>query len=240
MDTFSIPVTPILPFISNDKLFEQVKIVLRKAQKKLENSKQQMHKNVIDPFSAIFEALINDISFEEWIERERMRQTQKTFQNSIGEFHQGILGSVEGWENLGTGHVVDLKNDQLKTIAEIKNKFNTTKGNDKMGIYDNFMSLLDGDLVGYTGYYVEIIPQGRKQYDNAFTPPDNTTKTKRPSRNDIRIIDGKSFYSKVTGYPNALENLYRVLPTIITQILGTTEKPNGYYASFQDLFNKAF
>ena len=34
---------------------------------------------------------------------------QKSFANAIGEFHQNIIGHINGWENLGRGQIVDLK-----------------------------------------------------------------------------------------------------------------------------------
>lgn len=33
---------------------------------------------------------------------------KKSLQNHVGEFHQNILGSLLGWENLGTSQVGDL------------------------------------------------------------------------------------------------------------------------------------
>ncbi|WP_010129810.1 Eco47II family restriction endonuclease, partial [Haemophilus sputorum] len=64
------------------------------------------------------------------------------------------------------------------------------------------------------GYYVEILPVNGKTYDKPFTPSDNKTKTRRPENDRIRQIDGKSFYERVTGNPNALEDLYKMLPEV--------------------------
>jgi hypothetical protein len=122
----------LLPFISNFDLYQAVEKVLY-----VSNFSVNIHRNVIDPFSALFDALRQDISVEQWLTQETMRQSQKTLQNAIGDFHQKILGSVVGWDDLGTGHIFDLKNDSEKIIAEIKNKHNTTKGNHKVAIYDD-------------------------------------------------------------------------------------------------------
>ena len=137
-------------------------------------------------------------------------------QNAIGIFHQEILGSIPGWVDLGTGGGLDVASKKMKTIAEVKNKFNTTKGNHKVEIYDAIKSKLKlPEYDGYTGYYVEIIPQGRKTYDKPFTPPDSKTKKRRPTKKKIRVIDGVSFYAMATGRKNALQELFEALPHVI-------------------------
>ncbi len=137
-------------------------------------------------------------------------------QNAIGNFHQEILGFSYGWKDLGTGGGLDVINEKMKIIAEIKNKFNTTKGNHKIEIYDAIKAKLKlPEHKNYTGYYVEIIPQGKKKYDKPFTPPDNKTGKNRPTRNKIRVVDGISFYAMATGRKNALQELFEVLPLVI-------------------------
>lgn len=96
-----------------------------------------------------------------WLKQEEARLVQKTLQNLVGNFHQEILGHMDGWTNLRTGSVVDLLNSEQKIIAEVKNKYNTTKGNHKKVIYDDLHSLIRTEFPGYTGYYVEIIPKSQ-------------------------------------------------------------------------------
>lgn len=88
--------TDLLPFISNKDLYEQVAVVLRVAEKATIGAEQKLYKNVIDPFSALFDASYQGISFDQWLKQEQSRQIQKTFQNAIGTFHQAILGSMPG------------------------------------------------------------------------------------------------------------------------------------------------
>lgn len=47
---------------------------------------------------------------------ETTRQAQKTLQNHIGDFHQNILGSVDGWINLKVGSIIDLISEDLPAI----------------------------------------------------------------------------------------------------------------------------
>ena len=199
---------------------------------------KDFYRNIIDPFSAVFESLYNDISLKEWTEREKTRQVQKTLQNAIGLFHQKILGSVESWENLGIGNVIDLVNNKSKIIAEIKNKFNTTKGNHKTAIYDDLDMLVKNKYFGYTAYYVAILT--KKRIDKPFTPSDNRTKFHRQINENIREIDGASFYKIVTGDANGLYKIYKNLPLILSEILDKDSSKVTKDPLFEQFFKQAF
>jgi len=205
-----------LKFISDENLCSAVTKVIQIIETAEQDAQIKLHKNVVDPFSALFHGITHSISYQEWIEQEKNRQIQKTMQNAIGGFHQEILGATFGWKNLGIGGGLDVLNKKMKIIAEVKNKFNTTKGNHKVEIYDAIKAKLKtSEYNNYIGYYVEIIPQGKKKYDKPFTPSDNKTKKRRPVKNKIRVIDGISFYAMATGRKNALQELFEVLPIVI-------------------------
>lgn len=177
-----------LKFISDENLISAVATVVAVIENADLNTEENLHKNVIDPFSALFQGVTHTISYKEWINQEKARQVQKTMQNAIGNFHQEILGIMVGWKNLGTGGGLDVINEKLKIIAEVKNKFNTTKGNHKVEIYDSIKSKLNTpEYKDYIGYYVEVVPKGRNKYDKPFIPPDNKTQKRRPTRNKIRV-----------------------------------------------------
>ena len=212
----------LLPFIKDKDLYQHVKVVLDVAKNATDDAEEKIYSNVTDPFSALFDASNQSISLAEWMGQEKSRQIQKTLQNAIGEFHQNMLGPMPGWINLKTGSVSDLSNKKKKIIAEVKNKYNTTKGNYRTAIYDDFKKLLKSGYVGYGAYYVEVISKGRKAYDKPFMPSDNRTGKRRPKNKSIRVIDGKSFYALASGNPEALKQLYLALPTAIRKILGKT------------------
>lgn len=185
---------------------------------KAQQEEQDIYRNTLDCFSAAIDASIRGITLEEWIESEKQRQSQKTLQNKIGDFHQKILGTLEGVVDLGVGEVVDIIYKDKKIVAEIKNKHNTTKGNHKKVIYDDLINVL-AQYEGYTGYYVEILPKNGRTYDKPFIPSDNVTKTSRADSEQIRIIDGKSFYKIISGDDNALKELYSLIPELTSEIL---------------------
>ena len=115
-----------LHFITEEKLTAICADIVKKGQSAIVNSDEKLFENIVDPFSALFDSAISGITLSEWIKREKTRQMQKTLQNAIGTFHQNVIGSIDGWEDLGTGNVVDLRCQSKKILAEVKNKWNTT------------------------------------------------------------------------------------------------------------------
>ncbi|PIY93467.1 MAG: Eco47II family restriction endonuclease [Candidatus Magasanikbacteria bacterium CG_4_10_14_0_8_um_filter_32_14] len=205
---------PYLKFISDKNLISAVSKVINVIEKAEQDAEVNIHKNVIDPFSALFHGITKSIPYTDWMEQEKARQTQKTMQNSIGDFHQDILGSISGWKNLGTGGGLDVINKKMKIIAEVKNKYNTTKGNHLVKLYDDIKNTLKNyEYTGYTGYYVEVISKRRKKYDKPFTPSEKGKR--RPAKNKIRVIDGVNFYEMATGRKNALLELFDIIPQVI-------------------------
>ncbi len=229
---------PLLPFISNEDLRSAVVEVIDKTNSAIKSAEEKLYSNAIDPFSAVFDASCFSIDYEEWFKKEKSRQIQKTLQNAIGDFHENILGSIRGWIKLPVGNVIDTVSKEKRIITEIKNKHNTTKGSDKKQLYDNLKSQLAlKNYHGYTGYYVEIIPKNKKVYDKPFTPSDNVAGGRRPEREDIRVIDGKSFYALASGNDNALYMLYKILPKVISEVLND---PDVLTRASSDMFKELF
>ena len=215
----------ILSWITDEKLINAVKFLINKAILAQNSSEENFEKNVIDPFSALFQIAGLNIDYDAWIVNEKTRQAQKTLQNHIGDFHQVILGSIAGWQNLKTGSIVDLISEEHQILAEVKNKHNTVKGSDLAGLYKSLESLVmpkSSKYKGYTAYYVSIIPRKPDAYNKPFVPSDKEKGEKCAENEKIRMIDGASFYSLVTGEEAALKNLFDVLPSVIEQITGNS------------------
>ncbi len=237
---YKLPNKQLLPFIKNDALFFNVQKVIDKALLAAKKSEENLHSNTIDPFSAVFDASCQGVSLKDWIKLEKSRQIQKTLQNAIGDFHQDTIGSIPTWENLPTGSIVDVRNKDKKIIAEIKNKYNTTKFSDRPAYYDNLKHLIEGDYVGYTSYYVEVIPDKRKVYDEPFIPSDHILKGKKPENEKIRLVDGKTFYYLATGQKDSLQKLYEVVPYVAATILGFRVEKITDDELFSQLFKQAY
>lgn len=235
-----------LDYVSDEILIEEVKYILDKAVAKRKAAEKEFNKNVIDPFGALFESPVFD-SHAEWKDSEMIRQCQKTIQNHVGTFHQKLLGRVEGWEDLGTGGVVDLVCEDKKIIAEVKNKYSTVTGGKLAEQYHSLEGLVTpkhSRFKGYCSYFVNIIPRKPERLNQVFTPSDKETGKLCPVNEDIRVIDGASFYTLVTGRPDALKELHTALPKVIEHIYKTIYKVEGFSisdsADFSSYFDLAY
>ena len=199
------------------------------------------YKNIVDPFSALFDMTVSGIgSYDEWVRAEIRRQHQKTLQNAVGKFHQRVLGRVEGWVDLGVGEIFDLLCPSRKIFAEVKNKFNTVKASNKKDLYKSMGCWIGAtsEHFEYTGYYVQILTRGK--FNRPFVPSDNTTKSKVAENPKIREIDGTSFYTLVTGSPTAFRDVYNILPFVLQDICPTFDaKAIAGDETFDDLFLRA-
>lgn len=211
---------PLLSYINDDDFFGEVEFLLSRAMKKRKDAEKTFNNNVIDPFGALFESS-GFTTHAEWRNSEMARQCQKTIQNHVGTFHQKILGHVDGWEDRGTGGVIDLINESKKILAEVKNKYSTVTGGDLADKYkslDDLVSPKPSIYKGYTAYFVNIIPKKPERFNTTFTPSDKGRGTLCPKNENIRIIDGASFYHLVTGRQDALKELHEALPGAIEKI----------------------
>jgi hypothetical protein len=233
-----------LSFISNEELEKAVGHLLTVARKAKIDVAKDINRNVVDPFSILFQMSGFNIDSDTWKTGEMSRQAEKTLQNHVGKFHQDILGAASGWNNLDTGQIIDLECTGKKIIAEIKNKHNTISGGKLAGLYQDLESQVmpkHSKYKGYTAYYAIVIPKKSNRYDKEFTPPDKTKGSCCAKNPLIREIDGASFYTMVTGEENALSELFDVLPDVIEQICkDTTQYKFDDRAFARSFFNAAF
>jgi len=74
-----------------------------------------------DPFVFLLQCGANKISLEDWLKLEKNRRIDKALTNFIGEFHERVINALPSWKKPKRGF--DARNDDLKIIAEIKNKY---------------------------------------------------------------------------------------------------------------------
>ena len=67
-----------------------------KAKEKI--TKKKFYNNKIDTIKLTFDTKFNSIDEESIIETEILRQIDKSINNSIGTFHEQILGGIKGFE----------------------------------------------------------------------------------------------------------------------------------------------
>lgn len=234
---------PYLNYISDEQLKLIVKSVLDKGIERKKAAESKFTKNVIDPFGSLFEAAAFNVDHNTWKNSETIRQCQKTLQNHVGDLHQKILGGVKDWQDLGTGSMVDLVCDSQQIIAEVKNKYNTVTGGKLADQYYSLERLVmpkASKYRNYTAYFVNIIPKSPERFNGTFEPSDKDKGAKCPRNEQIRVIDGASFYALVTGEENAIKDLYNALPVVIEDIFKTDYNQPEFTIPDQQAFEKYF
>jgi hypothetical protein len=201
-----------LKWITEEKLTQICQEICTQGKPKTEGLD---YRNIVDPFSALFDMAMSHVDYDEWIKNEITRQHQKTLQNAVGTFHQKVLGSIAGWEEVDDR--IDLKCDKRKIIAEVKNKFNTVTGKHRINVLKELAGWRsEKGRKKYTGYFVQIL--AKETLFKQFTTTDNNEGGMKSTVNGVYEIDGKSFYALVTGSDTALDDLYNVLPFILEKI----------------------
>lgn len=222
-------------FVSDDDFLESVNHVFSTYERlKGHIDMVKMQRQIIDPFKMVFDMYSLKTGLDKWILNEKIRQDDKTVNNSIGEFHQILLGKVEGWIDLGIGDAtqVDLKNDAENIFIEIKNKHNTVNKSSKDRVRDN----LEAIAINYptaTAYYAYIITQ-KPSGENVWKYKEE----KYPTNERIREIRGRAVYELVTGNPNALDEVWKALPLAITELSGDTFSLKKNHQSTSEVFLK--
>lgn len=187
----------------------------------------ELNKNTLDAFSAMVDVYSSNSNFNEWIENEKIRQRQKSLQGKIGDMHELMISSLKTSINKRVAEVgadgktlriydlYDSESDE-KWIAEIKNKHNTTKGDDRKASFDKLVKGLE--LVGddYKAYYVTILRDTHEKVNKKFTPSDNTA-GKRKGNDRIWHVDGETFYEMLTGEQDALSKAFDVLEEVLSE-----------------------
>jgi|SRR5690606_5662434 len=214
-----------LSWIEDDALTKCVIDLITTAQSVKQKASTTLNKNVMDPFSAIFQMAGFEMDYSTWMQSEEARQAQKSLQNHVGNFHQNIIGSIDGWQDLGVGKITDVVNSEKQILAEIKNKHNTVKKSDLSKLYHALHAEVmnkSSKYKDYTAYYVTILPSKPVRFNEPFVPSDNLVGAKVALNEKIRIIDGASFYHLVTGEHNAIFDLFQAIPKVVEDSMKTT------------------
>jgi Eco47II restriction endonuclease len=228
-------------FISDEAFESCIQYLLEKAKEGQQKALKKPERNVIDPFAALFSMAAFDLSPEAWENVEYLRQSGKTLENALGDFHQKLIGCIDGWESKPRGGEIDVICNERKIVAEIKNKYNTVKASDKTVIYkklDDLVNIKSSNYKDYTGYYVVIIPNSAQRFNRPFTPSDPASGQRKQTKDNVREIDGCSFYKIATGYDDALLQIFESLPKILTKM--TNKTLNSQHQKTLAFFKKAF
>lgn len=143
-------------FISDDHLLMCI-ANLQKAYLKAKNNitKKNFYTNKVDTIKLTFYAQFNGIDEESLIQAEILRQIDKSINNSIGTFHEQILGGIAGFD-VGKLSGFDIKEEDNTLFADIKNKHNTMNSSSAEALFQKLARYAD-DYKKAKCYWVQIL-----------------------------------------------------------------------------------
>ena len=128
----------------------------------------------IDQFKTLFDIYSNRFNLNDWKNFEIPRQHDKKASNRIGDFHQNLLGRVDGWVNLGRGHPtgMDLKKEDDTIWMELKNKYNTMNSSSLRDTRFKCEELAE-KYPNAKVYWAYIVSQNYESFDKTWIYRDN-------------------------------------------------------------------
>ncbi len=195
---------------------------LHRAYLKAKNNvtKKSFYSNKVDSIKLTFDAKFNDIEAENLIQSEILRQIDKSINNSIGTFHEQILGGINGFE-IGNLSGFDIKAIDNSLFADIKNKHNTMNSSSAESLFQKLKVYAD-TYKKANCYWVQILAKG--SFNELWKGEING---KEYSHSRVFKISGDQFYALLSGKDDALLNMYKVLPTAIKDYLYSIEHNNS-------------
>ncbi|HBM4662104.1 TPA: Eco47II family restriction endonuclease, partial [Listeria innocua] len=174
----------------------------------------------------IFDKNVYQMSWEEIIKNEILRQRDKSSNNDIGYFHQNIFQYIEGcvvpsngWDVIYTNeNGIDIPDgNKVNTVfVEMKNKHNTMNSSSAAKTYIKMQNqVLQDDECAC--YLVEAIAKKSQNIKWVATVDKQKVQHKL-----IRRVSMDQFYSLVTGEQDAFYQLCMVLPDIIEKVLSSS------------------
>ena len=206
-----------LSFISDEHLLSCIENLHNSYLKAKANvSKTKFYKNKIDTIKLTFDAKFNDLDEETLIKTEINRQIDKSINNSIGTFHEQILGGISGFE-MGNLSGFDIKATDDTLFADIKNKHNTMNSSSAESLFQKLAKYADTHKQSKC-YWVQVL--AKNSFNEKWFGEING---KEYSHSRVYKISGDQFYKLLSGKDNALFELYQVLPKAISDYLSKQE-----------------
>jgi len=204
-------------FISDEHFLECV-ANLHKAYTKAKNNltKKSFYSNKVDTIKLTFDSKFNDIDEESLIKGEILRQIDKSINNSIGTFHEQILGGINGFE-VGKLSGFDIKANDDSLFADIKNKHNTMNSSSAEALFQKLARYADTYKKAKC-YWVQILAK------NSFCDLwQGEINGKEYSHSRVYKISGDKFYALLSGQEDAFFQLYKKLPFAVNDYLKSIE-----------------
>lgn len=209
-----------LSWLRDEDLKAAVQKLVDSVRDSMQKSSVDLGRNVLDPFSILFNLALISGNIETWEKSELIRQQEKSLSNALGLFHQYIIAHVDGWKDPANEQSFDLYSEKKRIIVEMKNKYNTLNATGKVKVFNalfDAVTMKSSSFYKYKAYLVQIIPNKGAVGTSLFKVRDNNRNLEL-SHNDIYVIDGQSFYELATGHKNALLELLNVVPKVLNDL----------------------
>ncbi|HBM15894.1 MAG TPA: Eco47II family restriction endonuclease [Lentisphaeria bacterium] len=202
-------------FISNEHLLNCI-ANLHKSYLKAKNNitKKNFYNNKIDTIKLTFDSEFNSVDEENLIQSEILRQIDKSINNSIGTFHEQILGGIKGFE-IGNLSGFDIKAKDNTLFADIKNKHNTMNSSAAEALFQKLARYADSYKKAKC-YWVQIL--AKESFCELWSGDING---KEYSHSKVYKISGDRFYALLTEQEDSLFKLYKALPLAIRDYLNS-------------------
>lgn len=200
-------------FVSDDHLLKCIENLHGSYLKaKADVSKKKFYSNKIDTIKLTFDSRFNGIDEENIIELEILRQIDKSINNSIGTFHEQVLGGIKGYE-VGNLSGFDIKAEDDTLFADIKNKHNTMNSSSAESLFQKLARFADNYKQAKC-YWVQILAKG--SFNEHWRGDING---KEYSHSRVFKISGDRFYALLSNQDDAFLQLYKALPIAIKDYL---------------------
>ncbi|WP_287786164.1 Eco47II family restriction endonuclease [Megamonas sp.] len=230
-----------LSFITEEQLTNHVKETIKKYGEKLKPfDLKRFNSNLIDPIKLLFDKNVYQLTWEEIIKNEILRQRDKSNSNDIGYFHQNIFQYMKGctvpnkgWDVVYSDvNGIKLQDGSIvkKIYIEMKNKHNTMNSSSAAKTYIKMQNqvLKDDECACYL---VEAIAKKSQNVKWVATVDGEKVQHKL-----IRRVSMDQFYSLITGEEDAFYQLCIILPEIIEEVLSnSTEVTAPHDLVFEEL-----
>lgn len=193
-----------LSWIDDSALERSVSLLLKKAMDAKDKATTRIRSNVIDPFASLVLARTLDIDKADILsDVQGLNSASSGISSAVGNFHQEILGSTNGFVNHDSGY--DLECSERKIIAEVKNKHNTMNASNRDKVITELDTAIRQKAGTWVACLVVIVPKKPIRYK------------KKVANREVYEIDGSSFYELATGSGTALHDLYHAVSDIALQ-----------------------
>lgn len=187
-------------------------------------TKRNFYANKVDTVKLTFDAKFNGVDEEQLIKAEILRQIDKSVNNSIGTFHEQILGGIEGFE-IGKFSGFDIKAKDNTLFADIKNKHNTMNSSAAESLFQKLARYADSYKQAKC-YWVQILANG--SFNEHWAGIINR---KEYSHSRVYKISGDQFYALITKQDDAFFQLYKALPIAIADYLNSIDESESLFTN---------